>query len=195
MPLALTVSCAEKTEVLLVPPPASPSALQIVVNEYNEQRTAVGQAPITRGLACTLYTVPGTTVQISGASLTTVGSFGYTGNFNFANGPSSPGLKLLPETLRSIYTSYYIIKCSGLYVNDASGFYGFDLTSDDGAIVSLNGTFLNNDGVHGITTKSGAKYLARGVYSFEISYLDIGGSHALMFSSGGIAVDAEHFYH
>lgn len=176
-------------------PPTTPKSIQTVVDEYNEQRAAVGQSAIQRGLACTLYTVPNTTTQIVGASLTTVGSWGYAGDFNFANGPSSPGLSLLPLTLRSIYSSYYIIKCSGLYVNDVSGFYGFDLVSDDGANVSLNGAFLNNDGVHSVSTKSGAKYLARGVVSFQLDYLDIGGSHTLMFLSGGLPVSAEHFYH
>lgn len=180
---------------VLPPPPAAPDALQVMVSEYNEQRAAIGQELIQPGLQCTLYTVPNTTTLIVGATLTTVGSWGYLGDFNIANGPSSPGLSLLPLTLRSIYTSYYIVKCSGLYVNGASGFYGFDLSSDDGANLSLNGAFLNNDGTHGITTKSGAKYLARGVYSFQLDYLDIGGSHALILSSGGVPVSAEHFYH
>lgn len=172
-----------------------PSALDVVVAEYNEQRAAVGQELIQQGLACTLYTVPNSTTAITGAVLTTVGTWGYAGNFNFANGNSSPGLGLLPSTLQSIYSSYYIVKCSGLFIVAASGFYGFDLSSDDGAIVALNGAFLTNDGVHAVSTVSGAKYLARGVYSFSLSYLDIGGSHALMFKSGGVAVSAEHFYH
>lgn len=180
---------------IIVPPPASPSALQTVVAEYNEQRAAVGQELIQPGLACTLYTVPNTTTAIVGAVLTTVGTWGYSGNFDFPNAGSSPGLGLLPSTLRSIYTSYYIVKCSGLYINPASGFYGFDLSSDDGANLALNGAFINNDGTHGITTKSGAKYLARGVYSFQMDYMDIGGSHALMLKSGGVAVSSEHFYH
>lgn len=177
----------------VAPPP--PSALSVVVSEYNEQRAAVGQELIAQGLACTLYTVPNTTTAITGAVLTTVGSWGYSGAFDVVNGNSSPGLSLLPLTLRSIYSSYYIIKCSGLYVVEASGFYGFDLSSDDGAIFALNGAFLSNDGTHAISTVSGAKYLARGVYSMSMSYLDIGGSHALMLKSGGVIVSSEHFYH
>lgn len=196
----LTVSCAQgdkgdRGPTLIIPPPTPPNASEVLVAEYNEQRAAVGQSLIQRGLACTLYTVPAGTSQISGATLTSVGSWGYSGVFNVDNGPSSPGVSLLPPTLQLIYTSNYIIKCSGLYVNPVSGFYGFDLTSDDGAIVNLNGTFLNNDGTHAVSTVSKAKYLARGVFSFDLSYLDIGGSHALMFKSGGAAVGAEYFYH
>ena len=177
----------------VAPPP--PSALEVVVAEYNEQRAAVGQELISQGLACTLYTVPNGTSAITGAVLTTVGSWEYSGAFNVLNGSSSPGVNLLPSTLSSIYTANYIIKCNGLYVVDASGFYGFELSSDDGSILALNGAFLSNDGVHGLTSVSGAKYLARGVYSLSMSYLDVGGSHALMLKSGGSIVDAAHFYH
>lgn len=177
------------------PRPMGIDPLQVVVDEYNEQRAAVGQLPIQRGLSCTLYTVPNSTTQIVGASLTSIGSWGYSGTFDVASGPSSPGLTILPQSLQLLYTSYYIVKCLGLYVNDVSGYYAFDLSSDDGANLSLNGAFLNNDGIHSVTTKSGAKYLARGVHSFQLDFMDIGGSHALMLKSGGLPVSARHFWH
>jgi hypothetical protein len=181
--------------VVIAPPVVAPSPVDVLVAEYNEQRIAVGQELIEPGLQCTLYTVPNTTTAIVGATLTTVGSWAYSGDFDFANGPSSPGIGMLPPTLLSLYTSYYVIKCTGLLINPVSGFYGFELSSDDGANLSINGAFINNDGVHGIVTKSGAKYMARGVYSFELDYSDAGGSHALMLYSGSAAVPAVNFYH
>lgn len=101
----------------------------------------------------------------------------------------------MPVPLQTVYTSYYLIKCTGLYVQAAAGYVEMDLSSDDGGIVNLNGVFLNNDGTHGVTTKSGTKYLSRGVYSFELDYFDIGGSHALILKANGSLVDASQLYH
>lgn len=181
--------------VATLPAPPNLDSVPDVIQEYNEGRVAQGQDPVTAGLTCSLYTVPNTTTQIVGATLTSVGSWTYTGVFNDVNGSSAPGLKVLPAPIRSLYTSYYIIKCTGLYVMVAPGFAEFDLSSDDGANLSVNGALINNDGTHGITTKSATKFLNRGVYSFELDYLDVGGSHALMLLSNGIPVAAENFYH
>lgn len=195
---AILSGCAGDSIGVLNPtvaPPSAPTGLDLVVSEYNEQRAAMGQELIQPGLACSLYTVPNTTTQIVGASLTGVGSWGYSGDFNIANGPSSPGLSLLPPTLQGIYTSYYVVKCYGLYVNAVSDFYGFNLSSDDGANLYLYNLTINNDGAHAISTKSGATFIPRGVVGFELDFFDIGGSHALMLYSGGIPVGSEHFYH
>lgn len=207
--IALTVSCAKGDKgdagsagqqgpagpSVVVPPPAAPDAIEVLAGEYNDARVAKGQDPVTAGLSCSLYTVPNTTTQISGATLTTVGSWTYLGGFQDANGPSSPGLSVLPTALRSVYAAYYVIKCLGLFAAAESGFYEFELSSDDGAILSVNGTLINNDGVHGITSKAAVKYFDRGMYSFELDYFDAGGSHALLLNSGGTPVDVEHFYH
>lgn len=198
-----TVSCAKgdkgdegpKGPVIVIPPPAAPDAIQILAAEYNDSRVAKGQDPVTAGLACTLYTVPNTTTQISGATLTSVGSWTYTGYFHDANGPSSSGLSIMPEVLRLVYPSYYVIKCTGLFAVPSSGFYSFELTSDDGAILSVNGALINNDGLHGVTTKSAAKYFDRNMVSFEIDYFDAGGNHALVLNSSGSLVSPEYFFH
>ena len=182
-------------QVVAVPAPPNLDTVSAVIQEYNEGRVAQGQNPVTQGLTCTLYAVPVSTSQIVGATLTTIGSWTYLGVFNDANGPSSPGLSVLPSPLRSIYTSYYIVKCLGLFVAQAAGYYDFVLSSDDGANLSVNGALINNDGTHGITTKSAVKFLNRGAYSFELDYLDIGGSHALLLKSGGLPVSASNLYH
>src|SRR5665213_3287455 len=124
-------------------PPPNLDSIADVVQEYNEGRVAVGQDPVTAGLACTLYTVPNTTTQIVGAVLTSVGSWTYTGVFNDANGSSAPGLTILPAAIRSFYTSYYVVKCTGLYVMAGPGYAEFDLSSDDGANLSVNGALIN----------------------------------------------------
>lgn len=165
------------------------------VQEYNEDRVTQGQDPVTAGLSCSLYTVPNTTTQITGASLTRVGGWTYAGIFNDANGPSAPGLSVLPAPIRGVYTSYYVIKCTGVFIAPIAGWYEFELSSDDGAILSVGGSLINNDGTHGITTKSAVKFLSRGASSFELDYFDIGGSHALMLLTNGVPVSAQNFYH
>jgi PA14 domain len=203
---ALTVSCARGDKgdtglegpqgpTIVAPPPVAPDAIQILASEYNATRVAKGQDPVAAGLACSLYTVPNTTTQISGATLTSIGSWTYLGTFNDANGSSAPGLSVMPDTLRPVFTSYYVLKCTGLFAVASSGFYSFELSSDDGALLSVNGSLINNDGAHAVTTKTAVKYLDRGMVSFELDYFDIGGSHALILNSGGVLVNAEHFFH
>lgn len=173
----------------------APNAVNTVVSEYNEQRSAIGQESISQGLQCTLYTVPSTTTAIIGAVLTTVGQWEYNGTFNQANGNSSPGFNMLPIALQPMYTSYYLIKCAGLLVVPASGFYGFSISNDDGANLYVNGLLINNDGLHAVSTKSAAKYLARGVASFEVDAWDSGGSHALIVNQNGALLPAANLYH
>ncbi|MCH2182936.1 MAG: PA14 domain-containing protein [Mariniblastus sp.] len=61
-----------------------------------------------------------------------------------------------------------------------SGKYEFFTTSDDGSRLYLDGKDLvNNDGAHGMATKSGAVNLAAGFYPLRVNYFDSGGAHGL----------------
>ena len=204
--LMLLVGCAEAHDGLngvqgpagppgVAPITPIPSSVDVVVSEYNEQRQALGQELISQGLQCTLYTVPNTTTAIIGAVLTNVGSWEYSGTFNQPNGSSAPGINILPVQLQPLYSSYYIVKCTGLLIVPSSGFYGFTLASDDGANLYVNGLLINNDGIHSVATKVGAKYLARGVASFELDYYDTGGNHALVLNQNGNILPALNLYH
>lgn len=200
--LLLLSACAEyksyeTTAPAPAPSPAPPAAdpIEVLVKEYNEPRLVLGQAAVVQGLTCSLYTVPSSTTQIVGATLTSVGSWGYHGNFAIATANSAPGLSILPPAIRSVYTSWYVVKCSGLLAVTESGWYSFELSSDDGANLSVGGALINNDGIHATSTKSAAKYLSRGMVSFALDYLDAGGSHALVLKSGGVTVPAENLYH
>ena len=183
------------------PPKPVPPVVQVpdpvltIVSEYNEQRQALGQELVSQGLTCSLYTVPNTTTAIIGATLTSQGQWEYSGNFNQSNTSSSPGLNVLPVVLQPLYNAWYVVKCSGLLVVPNSGFYSFSVSSDDGANLYVNGLLINNDGVHGVSTKSAAKYLARGMVSFELDYFDQGGNKALVLNMDGNLLPASNFYH
>jgi hypothetical protein len=103
----------------------------------------------------------------------------------------------------------YKLSCTGFVVLTEAGYYDFTLASDDGAILSisattgLSGSFsINNDGEHGITTKSTTQgtYLYPGVYNFSLQYAQSGGgAFALIVSQtvNGVTsvVPAANLYH
>ena len=141
----------ERVEVQ-VPVPVTPEPIDEVkklVNDFNEVRTTQGLSPITSGLSCTLYTVPTTTTSIATASKTTIGSYLYKGTFNQPNSNVNDGLNVLPTSLRSVYKTWYVLRCTGHIVIKETGWHDFSISSDDGSKLVVGGLTLNNDGLHG----------------------------------------------
>lgn len=166
------------------------------VNTYNQYRESLGQAAITPGLTCSLYTVPQTATQIVGATLTGIGSFLYTGQFNDPNQPVSNGFNVLPLALQELYQTWFIVKCTGYLVVLNNGWNEFDTTSDDGSNLYVNGTLVvNNDGLHGAQQKTGAKLLQVGVASFELDFLQAAGNQALIVNMNNALLPATLLYH
>lgn len=170
--------------------------VEAIVESENEYRVSFGQLPLSRGLVCTLYTVPNGSTGITGAALTKVASFTHLGNFNQANSSANDGLNILPSPLRTTHKQWFVVRCTGKLVIVETGYYQFDLASDDGSMLYVGGTnIINNDGNHGVTLKSGVKHLREGVVDFRLDYMQgPGGSQALILSSGGSLVPAENFY-
>jgi len=193
-------------------PTAAPNAITAEVARYNAQLAFNGQAPITQGLQCQLWTINtagisavnsiaafnNSAVNVSGDT-TYVGAFLYQGTFDQANSATSTGLSVLPnavnDDLRDVYQNYFVLKCHGYLVVTQPGYYPIVLTSDDGAILTINGSQLNNDGQHGATTVSKAYQLNEGVVGFELDFYQYNGSQALQLYSNGSPVPAANFYH
>ena len=193
-------------------PNSTVNAIQNEVTRYNEQLAFNGQDPITQGLQCQLWTINAaginevnsiasfnnSSINVSGDT-TYVGSFLYSGVFDQGNSPTSTGLNVLPnavnDNLRDTYQNYFVLKCHGYFVVTQPGFYPMTLTSDDGAILTINGTQLNNDGQHGATTVSKVYQLNEGVVGFELDFYQYNGNQALQLYSNGSAVPSEYFYH
>jgi hypothetical protein len=176
-------------------PSPTPSPVEVVVQEYNDTREAQGYERVIPGLNCVLSTVPTTATQLAGASLTTVGGFEYRGVFNEANTSVNNGLNVLPAPLKNLYKTWFVLKCSGYIVVADNKWHQFDLTSDDGAILYVDGAALNNDGMHSVQTKSSAKFLSRGVHTFELDFLQGAGMEALVLNMDGSVLPASRFYH
>lgn len=77
-------------------------------------------------------------------------------------------------------TDHFYTTVTGRLHIQASGSYKFRLTSDDGSILSLNGSvLLNHDGLHGATSLEGAIDLTRGYAALELRHFENGGDDTL----------------
>jgi len=182
-----------------------------VVQEENDYRNTVGQAIVSRGLTCTLYAnitgspagIPGTPVRPSDGSGTVAGtlpsstlSYVLFGNFDSPNESSSVGINILPEAIRSQYTQWYLVRCTGYIVVTETAYYSFTLTSDDASLLYLeNALVVNNNGNHGMDSRSGSRLLRRGVRQFRLDYMQgPGGGQGLNLSVNGSTLPAEILY-
>ena len=67
-----------------------------------------------------------------------------------------------------------------------TGSYTFFITSDDGSRLYINGEeLINNDGPHGMVTKSGTVSLPTGLHSIRVNYFDSGGGDGLQVEWSG----------
>ena len=76
----------------------------------------------------------------------------------------------------------YAILWQGYITIPVSGNYTFDTNSDDGSMFYINNSstpLVNNDGLHGDQVRSGALYLAAGVYPVTTSFFQNGGGHTM----------------
>lgn len=177
------------------PTPTPESAQQQLIDQQNLYRAAVGQEPLTPGLDCNLYTVPTTTTQIVGATLTSLGSFKYLGVFNQPGASTTAGFNVLPATLQPVVQTWFILKCTGVLAVTDNKWHVFDVNSDDGSNLYIDGLLINNDGQHAATDKSAVKFLSYGVHSFELDFFQATGSQELILNEDGTVMPSTGFFH
>lgn len=182
-----------------------------VVAEENDYRASVGQAQISNGLTCSLYGavtgnpdgIPGTparaplTGTVGGALGSVTTSWAYFGVFNNTNTPASDGINILPAAIRSSYTQWYVVRCTGYIVITDTDYYNYTLTSDDGSLLYLDNVLVvNNNGTHGSEPRSGMRMMRRGVHQFRLDYLQgpAGGQSLILEQNGIGVVPANVFY-
>lgn len=174
-----------------------------IVNDYNAWRTSNGQENLNPGLTCNLYTVPQTTTGITAAAnggvapvLTNVATFGYQGVFNQPNSAVTVGLNILPLGLQTVYQTWFILKCTGYVVITTDDFHEFDVNSDDGSNLYVDGVLIvNNDGLHGAKDVAGTKHLQDLVHTFEIDFFQSNGSQELIVNMDSVLLPAENLWH
>jgi hypothetical protein len=184
-------------------PTPSESLAQQLIDQQNLYRQSVGQEPLVPGLDCNLYTVPNSTTGITATAnggvapvLTGIGSWTYTGQFNQPNASVSTGLSVLPTALQGVYQTFFIVKCTGIFAATDNNWHEFDVNSDDGSNLYINGLLVNNDGTHGSRDVSNVKFLQYGVfYSFELDFFQAGGQEELIVNEDGSPMSSGSFFH
>lgn len=197
-------ACAKNDRTVYLEADQTPQTAQEkvdqVISDENSHRFQNGLTLLTEGLICKLYTITGGSTILAGGSTLTgkvlVATYSFKGEFNQPNSSVGTGLNVLPSAIRNTYTNMYYLSCEGQIVVTDSDYYEFSLNSDDASLLYVGGTLVvNNDGAHGATTKSGSKYLRKGINAFKLEYAQSGGGNmALILSSGGSLVNRMYFY-
>lgn len=188
------IGCGDSTQYITknLPPEPFPPELSTeeedilkLVQWRNEERKLLGQAPITLGLACTVSTIlndkrclsstsPG--CSVSEIVLLGAPSFSFLYLENFVESENS-ALDILPKQIQGMFddTNFRII-CTGSLVISESGFYEFELSSDDASILTVNNVqVVNNDGESGYRTNKGSIPLMRGIVNISVNYAQTSG--------------------
>lgn len=181
-----------------------PANIENLVAEENEYRLKLGQTILSNGLSCTLSTVTGgdrIQASIVGhntlTGITQVASFLYKEAFNQPDSSVNDGLNVLPLSLRNIYKNLYLLRCQGYVVITETNYHQFDLYSDDGSVLYLDGAKLvDSDNNHSFVLASGTKYLRRGIHTFRLDYAQTGsGNQGLVLNMDSSLLEGNTFYH
>lgn len=186
-----------------------PSSIQTLVDEENDYRLSLGQTMLSPGLSCSVQQVssgqwlssssPGYQ-SAQGVVVLTGTSYSFLDSTGF-NQPSVSGdqpFNVLPVSIQPNFENLnFKLNCSGFVVAETDGYTDFEMSSDDGAILTVDGTqLINNDGNHGITTKTGSKSMRRGVKTFSLLFAQTGsGSFGLVLNKDGALAPSNVFYH
>lgn len=184
--------------------------INFLLDDENTYRLNLGQTQLSNGLSCTVQALgsgqwlssssPGYNAGqgvVAALAGSTQYSYLYQGSFNQPDSPSGPN-NLIPVALQPLFlSSNYKISCSGQIVVRQTAYYNFELNSDDGSILTVNGTqVVNNDGNHAMTLKSGTVFLRRGVRTFSILYAQTGaGNFGLVLKANGALIDSKYYAH
>ncbi len=81
---------------------------------------------------------------------------------------------------------YFAAKYEGQIIVEEGGTYTFSMASDDGSMMFIDGVpVLDNDGLHGTTTRTVTLDLESGAHDIEIRYFENGGSQTLQLAWSG----------
>jgi PA14 domain len=194
------IGCGKKTKTEYVVSTASVPAAPVVVDEVarvvdevNTLRLNQGSAPLVPGLVCSLYNntgaagvFPNSATAFPASLPSAVGSWVYLGDINQPDSSVSDGLNILPVALRSVYKTDYALRCSGQLVVTKSDYYSFSLRSDDAGLLYVGGSLVTGlNTLHAPTATTGVKFLARGIHSIRVDYMQDSGQQSLQLNVPG----------
>lgn len=188
------------------PAQAEQASIDAVVADENDYRQGLGQTELTNGLSCTLYTITGGQFIQNDAThtptltgLSQVATYRFADVFNQPDTASLTGLNVLPAQYQTnpTYQNLILLRCQGYIAVTDTNYYLFDLTSDDGSVLYLDGArLIDNDGNHGATDKQGTKYLRKGIHAFRLDFAQTGaGNQALILKANGDFIQGQYYFH
>ena len=161
-------------------------AIDELLEEENDYRLTQGHTVLSQGLSCTLYkfgtvALPLYPTSIASATgLRSVATFLLNKPVVQEESSTSVGLSILPDYVREYHLDWYLLRCQGWMVATETDYYDFEMSSDDGGTLYVGGSLLiDNDGMHPTTTKTGYKFLRRGVHQFRFDFLQGSGDQSL----------------
>ena len=211
--LVMLVACGKAEKIVYVNTPATTvettDVIKLLVELENEWRLSQGQTVLSPGLTCSvqqvssgqyLSTANGTPGAGQASMVLTGTKYMFLGTEGFNQPDSNAGTPnmIIPSSIRSLFlNNNYKINCAGFLVVEHDGHTPFQVSSDDGSILTVDGSVvINNDGNHSIVTKSGSKLLRRGVKSFNLAYAQTGGGKfGLVLKMDGEVIPGSRFYH
>lgn len=128
------------------------------------------------GLVCQVYDLPGDSGQnrsLPAAFLGAIPKFStVVSQLNVGDTQSSAGFPFLsPEQKAMIGTDGYAFDCAGFLTVPTTGTYAFNLFSDDGARLAIEGSeVINNDGLHSPSELSASVFLYKGLNRVNVQY-------------------------
>lgn len=94
--------------------------------------------------------------------------------------PTESGTSEMVQLGVAKFPEYVGLRLDGTIEVPAAGVYRFQLTSDDGSRLWIDGELVvDNDGLHGAVTKQGAIALAKGAHTVRVDYFNKTGGSAL----------------
>jgi hypothetical protein len=206
-----------RNPVIPVPTPVPETAVQELIDSQNQYRESLGQSELSPGLSCTVQAISSggflstaspnyvpancTAAPLSGSCPIVVTGTDYPylmiGDLNQPNSGPGPNSLIDSEIQPLFLNNNYKITCTGQIVVTQDGYHNYTVSSDDGSILTINGTqVVNDDGQHGVTTTQGTINLRAGVYSITILYSQSGGGDfAYIATQDGLVITAANLYH
>ena len=129
--------------------------------------------------------------ELNGQNPATLADAGFDASGNNSNTPDATGTATnfdptAVDTAEGGDGDTFAVKYTTTLTVTSGGTYDFDLTSDDGSILFINGVeVVNNDGLHASQTASGSVSLPPGEHVVEVLYFENGGGEVLSLDMSG----------
>ena len=164
-----------------------------------------GVSPTVNNIACAVYDLSQSLpTQFSAVPLFSSLLYGPIAVVNIPDFNSPNGLQFLVGTAAAAYANsqYVGLDCISKLVISTAGTYQFNLSSDDGSYLYIDGIqVVSNDQLHGYPgpTPTGSAYLTMGFHNIEVTYFNNQGPSGLSLtwtppnSAGPMVIDPSEF--